>query len=298
MKKILFNSIPYFICFIIINLICLKTSNFFSQEKKYLDRIDSSIEQKSELVFLGDSHAESIRHINPDQELGNLAFGADGINEMYIKSLITIMYNPDVKYVFLCTEPQMFNNSVSPNNSFLNPYLLKINDPLNIYDKNKLDYLVEKTPLFNDNYLKFYLNKVFNSLKGSGNKNIKAWKELSETEKKIIASKTGKIDHIGILANKKDTMVFKKMIDLYKSRNIKIIGIRYPVYEDYLNQCDKNDLVKVNDFLKGLNLYHNLDYSFAIQDPTLFADEDHLNKKGMKKLAELIYRDTGIDLMK
>ncbi len=299
MKKIFIKSIPYIIGFILINLICLKTSNFFTQEEKYLNRLKSSISSKSELIFLGDSHSETIRHLDLDNRVGNLAFGADGIKEMYAKSLIATNFIPNVQYVFISTEPQIFNNTTSSNSSFLNPYLLEVDDPLNVYDKNKLDLLVERVPLFNDNYLKYYLNKVFSDIKNFGNEEKKEiWTDLSESQKKIIAAQTGKIDHNAILTNKNDTVIFKKIVDLYRSKNIKVIGIRFPVNNEYINQCNKDDLNRVDSFIKSLDLDYNLDYSKKIEDSALFADEDHLNLRGVVELAKLIYKDTGIKLSK
>ncbi len=299
MKKILLKSIPYLIGFLIINLICYKSSNFFAKESEYVGKIESSISSKNEVLFLGDSHSETIKLLNLDQNVGNLAFGADGVREMYVKSLITLEKNPKAKYVFISTEPQIFNNSLSSNSSFLNPYLLTITDSLNVYDKDKLDLLVEKVPLFNDSYLKYYLNNIFLSVKTFKNgKEEKDWEGTSDKAKREIATQTGKIDHNAILTNENDTLVFRKTIDLYKSRNIKVIGIRFPVYAEYMAQCDQNDLEQVDRFVQSLNLDYNLDYSSTIKDPSLFADEDHLNKEGITLLSKHIYEDTGVKLSK
>jgi len=138
-----------------------KKSHFYKQEHRYSTRIDSIINTKPTTIFLGDSHSESIKHLDLSKNIGNLAFGADGIKEMYIKTLIMEKYNPDLEYVFISTEPQMFNNSISSNSTFLNKYLLKLNDPKDIYNKSKLNLLTEAIPLINDDYLRYYLNKIY-----------------------------------------------------------------------------------------------------------------------------------------
>lgn len=298
MKRIFKKAIPYVIVFIVINVILKMTSNFYTQEKRYRSRIESSIDQHNKIIFLGDSHAETIHHINADKRYGNLAFGADGIKEMYIKSLIALEYIPNIEYVFICTEPQMFNSSISPNSVFLNPFLSKIEDSLNVYDKSKLDLLVEKVPLFNDNYLKFINNKVFNDLRSIGQAEDDVnWPDLSDVEKSAIASKMGKVDHTGILLNDQDVLIFKKMVGNFKKKGVKTIGIRYPVHENYINQCDENDLKKVDKLIEQLRLDYNLDYSVELKNPKLFKDADHLNKEGVQRLTELIKKDTGIDLL-
>ena len=136
MKSIFIKLTPYIIVFIIVNIYSFKTSDFFKQEKKYIERIDSVLDSQSEIVFLGDSHVETIKLLNLSNNLGNLAFGADGVYEMYIKVLSMIKYNKNLKYVFIATEPQIFNNSSSSNSTFLNKYLLKLDDTLNVYNKS------------------------------------------------------------------------------------------------------------------------------------------------------------------
>ncbi|RDY57597.1 hypothetical protein [Flagellimonas nanhaiensis] len=299
MKNIIIKSLPYVVGFILLNLICYTTSNFYAQEEKYQSRIELFLSSKNKSIFLGDSHSETIRHLNEDNHIGNLAFGADGIKEMYVKSLIVTDFNPDIQYAFISTEPQLFNNSISSNSSFLNPYLLRVKDSLDIYEKSKLNLFVERVPLFNDNYLKFFLNKTLTDIRNFGKQSKKEnWEELPESKKKTIATKTGKIDHNNILSNSNDTVVFREMVKLYKSKNIKVIGVRFPVYPEYIEQCEPNDLKNVNDFIESLDLDFNLDYSYTIKNPMLFADEDHLNEKGVVELARYIHRDTGIQLSK
>jgi hypothetical protein len=298
MKSILIKLTPYAISFLIINFICFKTSNFFVQENKYLRKIDSVISSNNEIIFLGDSHVETIKLLDLSMNVGNLAFGGDGINEMYIKTLLMDRYNKNLKYVFISTEPQIFNNSLSSNSTFLNKYLLKLKDYKNVYSKSKLDLIIETVPLFNDSYIKYFLNKIYLYIKmeSDENKHSNTWSEIPSEVRFKTAKSAGKIDHNSIMDNKKDLEIFKIIIDIYKSNNIKIIGIRFPVDKNYLSQCSQKDLVKVNNFIYSLNLNYNLDYSQEIQNPIYFNDADHLNNNGIEKLSKLIFKDTGIKI--
>ncbi|MEW4924500.1 hypothetical protein [Algibacter sp. 2305UL17-15] len=299
MKSILIKITPYLIVFFAINIFIYKTSHFYKQEHKYLNRIDSVINSKPKVVFLGDSHSESIRHLNLSENIGNLAFGADGIKEMYIKTLIMDKYNPELECVFITTEPQMFNNSISSNSTFLNKYLLKLNDPKDIYDKSKLNLITEKIPLFNDDYLRYFLNATYAKFRNiEKNKAPIEWSKASDLEKEEIASNTGVTDHNSIMKNVEDLEIYKEIVTKLKLKNIKVIGIRFPVNKHYLNQCNTEDLDKVNRFIDDLNLDYNLDYSLKINNDSYFENEDHLNKTGMEKLSQLIYNDTGIKLNK
>jgi hypothetical protein len=296
MKSIFIKITPYVISFLIINFICFKTSNFFVQENQYSKKIDSVISSKNEIIFLGDSHVETIKLLDLSKNVGNLAFGGDGINEMYIKTLLMDRYNKNLKYVFISTEPQIFNNSLSSNSTFLNKYLLKLQDYKNVYSKSKLDLIIETVPLFNDSYIKYFLNKIYLYIKMGSDENMRsnAWSEIPSEVRFEIATSAGKIDHNSIMDNKKDLEIFKIIIDIYKSNDIKIIGIRFPVDKNYLSQCNQKDLVKVNNFINSLNLNYNIDYSQEIQNPIYFNDADHLNSNGIEKLSKLIFKDTGI----
>lgn len=302
MKTILIKVIPYIVVFVAINIFIYNTSHFYKQETKYLNRIESSINSSSTIAFLGDSHSESIKHLNLSDKVGNLAFGADGIKEMYIKTLILDKYFKDLKYVFISTEPQMFNNSISSNSTFLNKYLLRLEDPKHIYNKTKLNLITEEVPLFNDNYLRYFLNSCYSKiLNDSDDKNTgktTEWSQLPEDLRKNMAIETGKTDHVSIMSNNEDLNIYKEIIKILKSKNVTVIGVRFPVNKHYLNQCDQKDQQKVNEFIKSLNLDANLDYSFKITEPLFFENEDHLNAEGMRKLALMIENDTGVKLTK
>tara|TARA_R110002096_G_scaffold98575_3_gene219182 strand:- start:2674 stop:3450 length:777 start_codon:yes stop_codon:yes gene_type:complete len=257
------------------------------------------VNSKPKVIFLGDSHSESINLLNLSEDIGNLAFGADGIKEMYIKTLIIDKYNQDLEYVFLSTEPQMFNNSISSNSTFLNKYLLKLNDPKDIYNKSNLNLITEKIPLLNDDYLRYLLKNIYSTLRNSdSNKKPIIWSDATNSQKEEIATNTGIADHTSIMTNTEDLEIYKELVNKLKLKNVKVIGVRFPVSAHYLKQCDKEDIDKVNSFIENLNLDYNLDYSLKINDNSYFENEDHLNKKGMEKLSKLIYIDTGIKLNK
>lgn len=296
MKKIIIKSIPYLIVFVFINVICYNTSGFYEQEQKYTERIETTLNNQSEVIFLGDSHVETIKLLDLSDNIGNLAFGGDGINEMYIKVLNMIKYNKNLKYVFIATEPQIFNNTLSSNSSFLNKYVFQVNDQLNVYKKSKLDLIAEQLPLFNDNYLKFILNRFYLIFKPGKDAITKEWHKLSDSARKEIAENTGKLDHKSIMTNDDYLDVYKKTIELCKANNIKVFGIRFPVSKHYLKECKIEDLVKVDRFIQDLNLDNHFDYSKIILAPEYFRDEDHLNLIGVKKLSKIILEDTDIDL--
>lgn len=296
MKTFLLKIAPYILAFIILNIVCYKYSDFYKQEEKYLDRIETTIKNQSETIFLGDSHVETIKLLDLTDNVGNLAFGADGIYEMYIKVLIMLEYNKNLKHVFIATEPQLFNNTGSSNSTFLGKYLLKIEDTLNVYNKSKLNLITDRVPLFNDGYIGFVLNSIYDHFRPEEYSEKPDWSKLTDSEQKEIATATGISDHRDLMGNEDFLNVYRALIKLCKQNNIKVFGVRFPVNENYINQCSIEDLTRVNAFVKSLKLDEHFDYSTRIKDPIYFDDEDHLNAKGVKVLSKILESDTGIKI--
>lgn len=299
MKKIILKSIPYIIGVLLLNLSIYMTSDFYKQERKYKTAFDKGISKEAETIFLGDSHVQTIENLKLSKKVANLAFGGDGINEMYIKLLYMIKYNKNLKNVFISTEPQIFNNTMSSNSTFLNKYNVKIDDEINVYNKSSLELYVESIPLFNDSYLRFLLNKLYVEIKLKKKKSNKAidWKNLQNTERVEQATKSGLSDHNSIMTNNSYLETFKRIISLCKANNLNVYGINFPVDKNYINQCKEEDLIKVKNFITQLNLDKTLDYSMEIKLPEYFYDGDHLNSDGVEKLSNLIFNDTSIKLI-
>ncbi len=300
MKSIFIKTIPYLFAFLAINLLFYLTSRFYKQERKYIDRIEYAIDSKPTIIFLGDSHVDTIKILDLSENVHNLAFGSDGIEEMYIKILIMIKYNPKLEYVFITTEPQIFNNSISSNSTFLNNYVVKLKDTLNVYNNNKskLNLFLEKIPLLNDNFLDYLLDKIYINLRSKKNVLKQEWSSLSEKQRTENATYSGKSDHEGIMTQEYKLDIYREIVNICKFNNIKIIGVRFPVNEHYINQCSKEDLINVNEFIKHLKMDFNLDYLTEFNNQKYFENADHLNLAGIKKISQIISRDTNIKITK
>ena len=298
MRKIILNSILFLIILVCWNIYLKNTSNFYQQEREYQKNVNHSLKSESEIILLGDSHLASLKKVNLKGSVGNLAYGADGIKEMYAKSLIIVNANPKLEYVFLSTEPQMFNAGKSPNGTFLNKYIFDLKDARILYDKNKLDVISDHVPLFNNDYLNFFRNKLYHDLKGSTiDSREQSWEELTFSQKNEIAEKLGKSDHSSIMGQPLDTTYFKKMMGLFKKHKIKVVSIKFPVTSNYMDQCSKEDSMKVDSFLSQFSFYKKLDYSRLINSHDFFEDPDHLKKRGIELVSESIEDDTGITII-
>ena len=149
MKKQIPSLLIFIFIFIGINIVSIKTSNFYNQKRDYTNYIEKAFKSKPNIIILGDSHIGSIKQLQLDYKISNLAYGADGIKEMYVKTKILLENDNKLKCAIISTEPQIFNKSNSPNSGFLNKYLSQKTNTLSVYNKNRLDLLIDKIPLFN-----------------------------------------------------------------------------------------------------------------------------------------------------
>lgn len=298
MKKILINSAIFLFIFSCWNIYLKNSSYFFKQEREYQENIDLSLSKESKILLLGDSHLASLKKVDLNPVIGNLAYGADGIKEMYAKALIIVEQNPNLEYVFISTEPQMFNAGNSPNGTFLDKYMLNSYEARELYNKNKLDVICDHVPLFNNDYLNYFRNKVYSLVKGSTEPNKeKTWGELSNEEKNLLSSNLGKSDHAAIMTQAIDTVYFRKMFKLFEYHKIKVVGIRFPVTPKYMEQCSPENIEKVGHFLDSFNFYKQLDYTHSIDSLDFFEDPDHMKARGVERIAKAIQRETGLSII-
>lgn len=92
--------------------------------------------------------------------------------------------------------------------------------------------------------------------------------------------------------NKNSLMYYEKTIELALSNNIKVILIRHPLTNVYLNNMYPNIKYELDNYLLYLAKKYSLDifdyrYVFSHMQE-LFANSDHLNEEGIKEFAEIL----------
>lgn len=110
------------------------------------------------------------------------------------------------------------------------------------------------------------------------------------------AIETGKKDHTGVMEDKVLPDYYQKIIRLCQAHQIRIIGVRFPAMKAYFAQLPAQKENDLNRFLTSLPFERILDYRDFTQDPTLYNNEDHLNRTGALKLLQQMEQDTGIKL--
>lgn len=122
--------------------------------------------------------------------------------------------------------------------------------------------------------------------------------EFNATERQRISKDKAKWHFESKEINQKIITYYKKFIELSRNHNIKVILIKYPMTQDYIN-ATKTYIQNITAFyeqvFEKIKIYNLsvLDYqNIFLNQTTLFRDSDHLNKWG----AELLSQQINIDL--
>lgn len=85
-----------------------------------------------------------------------------------------------------------------------------------------------------------------------------------------------------------------KIFDIAKENKIKIIGIRYPLPNIYIDEVEKKGLNGMDFWIEKNNrrFFKILDYrKIFAEDQTLFVNEDHLNERGAHEFTKTLLED-------
>lgn len=262
--------------------------------------MDAALTNRVETILLGDSHMQSLRDAALASDVGNLAFGADGITEMYAKALIMEHANSNLKRVLISMEPQMFNKSKSPNGGFLNKYMFDNPEVRVLYNRSILDLVVDWVPLFNNSYIEFLRNQALYAFRGmfSADNNGRSWENLTDAEKTNIAIGAGKNDHGNLFEIPGDTIQYRKLVELLQKNKVDTFGVNFPVTHSYFSQLQPEDLKHTRDFITSLSLNMEADYTLLFDNLDAFKDPDHLTAEYVKKFADRLEADLEVSLVR
>jgi hypothetical protein len=85
------------------------------------------------------------------------------------------------------------------------------------------------------------------------------------------------------IINSESEKAFISIYEITKERNIEIIGIRYPLPNEYVNQVNKTGKDKISDWIRNNRSKFYLLYDYRDlykNNQELFINEDHLSMKG------------------
>lgn len=312
------HTLKKFFCFILPLLIVFSLAQagwieiYGEKRNEYLQKLER-IDNEVKGVVLGDSHPDSaLDRSSLPTDVVKLTFGSDSFNEMYLK--LNYLIRKDVELDFLVLP--LDYNSFSQYRSYLNnrDKMLTVS---NITQYNKLYQtdvtIIEKkikryVPVlipenasnltqYTFEYFKRKLKEIVLGSTGSSSKQEKTWSNLTMEQKFNQAESRVEGQFKGGYINESMWAAFNKILRTCKNKNIKIIGVRYPVTKVYHNQTPKKFINEVNSRIQNSDLYKVLDFSELYWgQEKYFANQDHLNKKGrenftptfLKKLSSIV----------
>jgi hypothetical protein len=239
--------------------------------------------KKSNIYVLGDSHAAAFLNDQKELLFYNFSYGSDNLIDMYrkIKYLIDEKLLIKSDTVLLEIDLHVFSKyrNVSNNNDISGVYTNSLSSSLKYYFP-----LFGETKLYNIKRMLFGLNE-----------RDKRDYVLLKTASDSIIFKNRFQRQYGDEFNLQPyyLKMLKLITELCEENEIVLIGIHYPLHPYYnklfSNKYDFNDYM---DSIKiGLKSNIILDYSRSMVGDSNFFDQDHISKKGSKKLGNLLMKD-------
>ena len=285
------------------NVITYESSGYFQREHDYHDEVSDYFDRPSATaVFAGDSHVAQLENSLLSDGAYNVAWGGDSLREVYAKLRYLVSRHAKIDTLFLTADPHMFGSGrlQSSNRSFVNEYLLLTASPYGI-DHGWPSTALGLVPLFNDDFVQYLKKKVSVSLKREPATQVRddsaAWQSLTDEEREREARATGEGDHAGIGTHREPFEWFERITALARENGIHVVAIQYPSHSAYISAIPPAADALVNSELGRLGISTVIDLRNVFSDPSYFADEDHVSRKGAIALLQILSERTGRNLL-
>jgi len=286
------------VVFAVANVVVYRTVGYFAAERKYHETVESiSSHPRVRTVFAGDSHVanplNTFLNTDPNSVAYSVASGGDSLRECFVKLRYALEHAPQIDTIVITADPHMFGNVrlASANRSFADKYFISARDSSGLKD-GWLSALLSQVPLFNDDFLQYLREFVAESLPGAHrkvrNEDGPRWRELTETQRYGIAGSTGSGDHEGIGDYEEPFTWYKRILDLAREHNARVIAVRYPVHWQYSAWAPPAKVARIQERLRAAGLKDYVDLHDAITDPAQFDDPDHVTAQAAPVLLHLL----------
>ena len=312
-----FKNLTKFILGIIVIFILLSVWFYFRIEKKNIWNIKlnrfNSYPHAVKVLFIGDSHPEqSIKNKFLPEDFYNFSNSAANAKELFL--LIKYIYKkqPTIKFIVLPIEYHNFNCGFADNLyldhiRYLNPEkkdLRFVYKDIPLY-KIKFQFLIQRLPLLmqknrelfakvliND-LLLFILGKkaqVYDSL--GDTVNLRVWTHKNEETRFKDSRSRAKVQSLENIKSDDLVRIFYEIINFCDKNKIKIIGIKYPITNEYLSIINTYDINSVNKIYDDTKIFKRLDYMDLFKDKQdYFGNPDHLNDTGAEIFTNIVVKE-------
>jgi len=290
MKKFIYNLSLFCLILLVINSLL-----YLAYKDLYLDEYIKTPDGFKSYI-LSDSHGLPIDAYAEEFGIYNFSAGSDSYIDMKRK-LNYLIKRQKVDTVFIQIEGQVLSNfREHSNNADRSIYYTSLNDYKSTFKYIKEAYIKYYIIFLNpksQSLFNYYIMSKIYSLLGQNNKrNNTDWKALSNKKKEELALARAEQFYSSELS-KSHKEAFENIIDICKTNNIELIGIKFPLPDEYLdvlsnpiNHVIYNRFQRADSILLSYNLkVINFEKAFKGKNH-LFQDEDHLSTDGGRLLAD------------
>lgn len=287
------------VLFIAANILTYETSGYFQRERDYQGVVDGFKGHRHvKSIFVGDSHVAQFDNELLADGAYNVAFGGDGLREIYAKLRYLLSQPNEIDTLFLTADAHMFGTGrlQSSNGAFADVYLLRTGSPYGLAH-GRLATAFNLVPLFNDDFVQYLKLDLAKSWKHSpradaAEETDAGWLNRPQAERERIARQTGVGDHRGIGAHPEPFQWYARIVSLARAHGVHVIAVRYPSTAEYFESVTPEDDAIIERGLAAAGVTEILDYRRVFADVTFFKDPDHLSSKGVSTLMQLLESQT------
>lgn len=303
MKTTLLKIITFPILLVLILYALGIPNNEYVQKKDiFYNNFEGVKTANAHTIILGDSHAGDIPQDLFPEGVYNFAVDSDSVHDMFVKLIYALKYNPNLKTVILTADYHIFSkyrhkyNNQELMRSFISAKVYKqiYNEPVGF---DPIGPLLRRYPFFDvktyvtkrKELLTNFKNRLERSEKDSDVKSL--WFERTVQERLDITHDRIQFQ-LQDLIHPASVLRYGEIVKLCRQKNIRLIGLRYPLAPIY------RDLVKIFDVHRVDSLYEKfpfdqyIDASDFTADLKHYRDMDHLNRAGSELFVPYLMQKT------
>ena len=298
MKKFCINILVFSILLMIPNCIFYSIVDSF-----YWKPYEKKVKLNFKSYLLSDSHGMPLGNFTENYGIYNFSASSDSYDDMYIKAKYLIK-NSAVSRILVTVD----DHTLSPyrekmNNADRSVIYTDVSDYDSYYEYLAEKYIKRYIVYFNPKcrsivrgFLKAQISSLISGVKSNGNdeeqpfREEENWTSLTTFEQEALAKKRSRDQFPNEKISKPLTKKLEDIIALCRENNIELIGLKFPLTNDYLDVIDDKSFYADSIFRSNNIKIHDFKYLFSGND-SVFSNQDHLNKDGGRKFAKIL-KDT------
>ncbi len=270
---------------------------FFIANEIYFNKYKFKESRKFHSFIFADSHGKCLNIYGESKGICNLSAGYESYFDMNRKLKYLIQHNYVIDTIYISVDDHLLSPIRCKNNNLDRSIHYSTALEFDHYfEYFFLKYINYYLPIFNFRFrvvLKKFLKSQadFYLFNKNSQLNQNAWIKFSEQDRIRFAKSTYSVSYPYYQRSKELTASFLDIINICKSKNINLIGVKFPLSRNLIEVLGNSNygadsILKANGFPV---LDHKLDF---VNDDCYFRDVDHLNNTGGKEFAKKLFSIT------